>query len=51
MHCEFILSFGYPADPAVLNAPNRSGGPSLWSGWSTTSAGARARRPDAGLES
>ena len=26
MHCEFILSFGYPADPAVLNAPNRSGG-------------------------
>jgi nitroreductase len=26
MLCEFILSFGYPADPAVLTAPNRSGG-------------------------
>jgi nitroreductase len=26
MSCEFILSFGYPADPAVLTAPNRPGG-------------------------
>ena len=26
MHCEFILSFGYPADPALLTAPNRPGG-------------------------
>jgi nitroreductase len=26
MHCEFILSFGYPADPAVLTKPNRPGG-------------------------
>jgi nitroreductase len=25
-HCEYILSFGYPADPAVLAAPNRAGG-------------------------
>jgi nitroreductase len=25
-HCEFILSFGYPADPALLVAPKRSGG-------------------------
>jgi len=25
-HCEFILSFGHPADPAVLTAPNRAGG-------------------------
>jgi nitroreductase len=25
-HCEFILSFGYPADPLVLTAPNRHGG-------------------------
>jgi hypothetical protein len=25
-HCEFILSFGYPADPGVLTAPNRAGG-------------------------
>ena len=24
-HCEYILSFGYPADPAVLTAPNRPG--------------------------
>lgn len=24
--CEFILSFGYPADPGVLTAPNRAGG-------------------------
>ncbi len=26
MHCEYLLSFGYPADPAVLSAPNRAGG-------------------------
>ena len=26
MHCEYILSFGYPADPSVLTAPPRSGG-------------------------
>ncbi len=26
MDCEFILSFGYPADPAALTAPNRPGG-------------------------
>jgi nitroreductase len=25
-HCEYILSFGYPADPAILAAPNRAGG-------------------------
>ncbi len=25
-HCEYLLSFGYPADPAVLTAPNRPGG-------------------------
>ncbi len=25
-HCEYILSFGYPADPAVLTAPKRAGG-------------------------
>jgi len=25
-HCEYILSFGYPAESAVLNAPNKSGG-------------------------
>jgi len=24
--CSFILSFGYPADPSVLTAPNRLGG-------------------------
>ena len=24
--CEYILSFGYPADPAVLSAANRPGG-------------------------
>ena len=24
--CSFILSFGYPADPLVLTAPNRAGG-------------------------
>jgi nitroreductase len=26
MHCEFMLSFGYPADPGDLVRPNRSGG-------------------------
>ena len=25
-HCEYILSFGYPADPAALTAPRRAGG-------------------------
>jgi len=25
-NCEFLLSFGYPADPAALTAPNRPGG-------------------------
>ena len=25
-HCEFILSFGYPAETAALTAPNKSGG-------------------------
>jgi nitroreductase len=25
-HCEFLLSFGYPADPAALTAPLRAGG-------------------------
>jgi nitroreductase len=25
-HCEYILSFGYPADPAVLSRPNKAGG-------------------------
>ena len=24
--CDFLLSFGYPADPSVLSAPNRAGG-------------------------
>lgn len=24
--CDFLLSFGYPADPALLDAPNRPGG-------------------------
>ena len=24
--CSFILSFGYPADPSLLTAPNRRGG-------------------------
>lgn len=24
--CDFLLSFGYPADPTVLSAPNRRGG-------------------------
>lgn len=26
MHCEYVLSFGYPRDPAALEAPNRPGG-------------------------
>ncbi len=26
LHCEFILSLGYPADPALLTAPKRPGG-------------------------
>ena len=26
MHCEYVLSFGYPADPAALTAPNKAGG-------------------------
>ena len=25
-HCEYLLSFGYPRDPAILTAPNRAGG-------------------------
>ncbi len=25
-HCEYLLSFGYPADPSVLTAPKASGG-------------------------
>lgn len=25
-HCEYILSFGYPADPSVLEAPKQAGG-------------------------
>jgi nitroreductase len=25
-HCEYLLSFGYPADPSVLRAPKQSGG-------------------------
>jgi nitroreductase len=24
-HCEYLLSFGYPADETVLTAPNRRG--------------------------
>jgi nitroreductase len=24
-HCEYLLSFGYPADAAVFDAPNRAG--------------------------
>jgi len=26
MHCEYIISFGHPADPGVLTAPNKPGG-------------------------
>lgn len=25
-HCEYLLSFGYPADPSVLTRPNKAGG-------------------------
>ena len=25
-HCEFIISFGHPADPGLLTAPKRAGG-------------------------
>ena len=25
-HCEYLISFGYPADPAVLTRPNKAGG-------------------------
>jgi nitroreductase len=25
-HCEYLLSFGYPADPSVLSRPNKAGG-------------------------
>ncbi len=25
-HCEYVLSFGRPADPADLTRPNRAGG-------------------------
>ncbi len=25
-HCEFLISFGYPADPTILTRPLRSGG-------------------------
>lgn len=25
-HCEYVLSFGYPAEPAALTAPKRAGG-------------------------
>ena len=26
MRCEYVLSFGYPADPAILSAPLKPGG-------------------------
>jgi nitroreductase len=26
MHCEYVFSFGYPADESVLGAPKRAGG-------------------------
>jgi hypothetical protein len=26
MRCDFILSFGYPADASKLTTPNRAGG-------------------------
>lgn len=26
MHCEFMLSLGYPADPEALTRPNKAGG-------------------------
>ncbi|HEY0443707.1 MAG TPA: nitroreductase family protein [Candidatus Limnocylindrales bacterium] len=25
-HCEYLLSFGYPADPSLLTAPRKAGG-------------------------
>ncbi len=25
-HCEYLLSFGYPADPSVMSAPKQPGG-------------------------
>ncbi|MGH9196476.1 MAG: nitroreductase family protein, partial [Acidimicrobiia bacterium] len=25
-HCEYILSFGYPSDASVFDAPNKKGG-------------------------
>ena len=25
-HCEYLISFGYPADPDILSRPNRAGG-------------------------
>ena len=30
-HCEYLLSFGHPADPANLDRPNRAGGRSALS--------------------
>ncbi|MEK6719621.1 MAG: nitroreductase family protein [Chloroflexota bacterium] len=30
-HCEYLLSLGYPADPALLRAPSRPGGRKLLS--------------------
>ena len=30
-HCEYLLSFGHPADPADLDRPNRAGGRSALS--------------------
>jgi hypothetical protein len=47
MHCEFMLSFGYPANPEVLTKPNRAGGRKPvedlvhWGAWSP-SVGAEA---------
>jgi len=26
MHCEFMISFGFPADPSAMTRPNRAGG-------------------------
>ena len=26
LHCEFLISFGYPADPSALDRPNKPGG-------------------------
>jgi nitroreductase len=25
-HCEYLISFGYPADPSLLTRPNKAGG-------------------------